>query len=181
MFRDAGILGSFGLLGCSVAALTGGLALLAVSKGGIQLAAWPLIGFGLLLAAVSAAAFVVLLAELARKRSRSLQILESWHCYYWPQEQRVRVSIPLDIHSEADTCRITCTAQFGQFKVPLSLVSGDLGRSLFRAGRYVPELTAGDVELPDGVTVAAVDFKIQLSDGVSKKSSRPVPIQVVSG
>lgn len=180
IFRDTGIRGSFGLLGGSMATLTGGLALLAVSKGEIELAAWLLIGFSLLLGAVSGLASVVLVAELIRKRSRSLQILESWHCFYWPQEQQVRVSIPLNIRSEADTCTITCTAQFGQFKVPLSLSSNDLAGSLFRAGRYVPELTASGIELPDDITMALVEFKIRLSDGVSKESLRSISIQVVS-
>lgn len=69
-----------------------------------------LLVLGVLLIVVALIGFYFSITDFLEKRRGSLTILDWWHCYYFTKEKQVRVSIPLDITSDARFVRLgSCT------------------------------------------------------------------------
>ena len=173
-FREVGW--PFSGLAVAVATIVPGLLLLTSADPQVEIA-WGLIAFGSVIGIVSLIGFYFAVTDFLDKRRNSLSILDGWYCYYFPTEKRFNVSIPMDIVSAADTVRMECVAEFGEQVEPLQMI-GRLSESPFVRHRYVPEFQAASVELPESLTIATVKFKIRLSDGVSKKKTKHISVQV---
>ena len=160
-----------------MAAIAGGAVLTELR--GWEVAGWMLIAVGITLAVLAILVFVITCAEVARKRKRSLVILEEkLCCYWWQSTHQVRVSVPMDISSDADEFHLDCRVAFGNEDVRLKMASSRLNQSPMLGGRYVPEFVGHTTVAPEA-SDAVVMFKIRASDGVSKRCVRRVPIQVI--
>ena len=162
-----------GALGLALVALIPGLLLLGDTDPPTALA-WGLIAFGIFIGALSVASFYFVITSFLEQRRNAVTILDEWHCYY--RQQQLQVSIPMDIISEAPITNLECIARLDQEDISLKQTRR-LEESLFVRNRYVAEYVSSNVPVPQVVDRVRIAFSIRLSDGVSKKETKTIPIQ----
>ena len=162
-----------GALGLALAALIPGLLLLGDTDPPTVLA-WGLIAFGLLVGALSLGSFYFVITSFLERRRNAVTILDDWHCYY--RQRQLQISIPMDIISDAPTAKLECTARLDQEDISLELARR-FNESPFVKHRYVVEYVAHNIQVPQGIDRVRIAFSIRLSDGVSRKETKTIPIQ----
>ncbi|MEK7681595.1 MAG: hypothetical protein AAB369_02055, partial [Chloroflexota bacterium] len=109
-FKQQGILSGLVTVALSAAAL--GIGLLATLQPISPAWQWPVAWTFILLAGFASLGLVAALyfkvEAFFSQRRRALQILSPtrWTCHYWPITRTLKVSVPLDVFSNADITRI---------------------------------------------------------------------------
>lgn len=130
------------------------------------------------------------LCLLYKKHRNPLDILDDWQCTYWPSQNQLKVTLWFRDRSDASAFSVKCIARFGQQKVNMDDIDGDvtiggtyIGKAGLISGRNQPmmmELLKRNVELRDAST-ATILTRIKPLGGVwgAKQQTKLVEVQVI--
>jgi len=124
----------------------------------------------------------------------AIEILDEWHCNYWPSDGEKQLGVTLYVKdaTDAEEYEASCSVRFGDLKVDLTdriqlggtYMSGSHGLASGKKPAMMCEFHKFNFQLEERPTEATVHVRIRTKQwwlGAAEERTRTIPVNIIRG